>query len=98
MIRTTKAPAFSMRKKTKPTDLRRTIEAQNNNPGAAAYDNNSEMSKTLYASHFKQAGGHGFADSKRFSDSSTVSLTQTTKFQAPPTTRTAPVCLGSGST
>ena len=40
LMRTSRAPAFSMGHKTKPTDLRRTIEAQNNYPSPADYDNN----------------------------------------------------------
>lgn len=37
MVRTSRAPAFTMSLKTKPTDLTRTIEAQNENPSPAHY-------------------------------------------------------------
>lgn len=40
MIRTSRAPAFSMGHKTKPSDLRHTIDAQNKNPSPADYENN----------------------------------------------------------
>ena len=55
-LRSTRAPAFSMGHKTKPSDLRRSISPQNQNPSPAEYNNNPEMSKTLYASHFKKTG------------------------------------------
>ena len=40
LMRTARAPAFSMGHKTKPSDLRKTIDAQNTNPSPADYDNN----------------------------------------------------------
>ena len=72
--------------RTKPTDLRRTIDPQNRNPSPADYDNNPEMSKTLYASHFKK-NGIIFNSSKRFPDASIFRLIQTTKYQDQVTTR-----------
>ena len=78
MIRTARAPVFSMGHRTKPSDLRHTIDSQNTNPSPAEYENNPEMSKTLYGSHFKKTS-HAFNNTKRFSDASTFDVIQTTK-------------------
>ena len=68
--------------KTKPSDLRRTIEPQNQNPSPADYDNNPEKSKTLYASHFKKTG-FVFSSSERFKNSSTFYFNADSKLPAP---------------
>jgi hypothetical protein len=69
MLRTARAPAFSMGHRTKPADLRRSIESQNKNPSPAHYENNPEMSKTLFGSSFKKTS-FSISSSKRFQDDS----------------------------
>ena len=91
LIRTSRAPAFSMGHKTKPSDLRKTIDPQNQNPSPAAYENNPEKSSTLYASHFKKTG-FVFSSSERFKNSSTYYLRQTASCQLQEITRTQQVC------
>jgi len=56
--------------RTKPSDLRNTIDPQNNYPSPADYNNNPEVSKTLYASHFKKTG-FVFNSSERFKETGT---------------------------
>jgi len=73
MIRTSRAPAFSMGHRTKPSDLKLSIDPQNKNPSPADYENNPEMSKTLFGSQFKKTS-YGFSNSKRFADASTVDI------------------------
>ena len=65
MFKKSRAPSFTIAPRTKPIDLTRTIEPQNNNPSPAHYQNNPELHKTLYASQFKRIG-YSYSKSKRF--------------------------------
>lgn len=77
IIRASRAPAFSMREKTRVHDKTRTIQPQNSNPGPADYENNPEMSKTLYSSHFSRIG-YSNSKSKRFLNSGILFIIKTT--------------------
>lgn len=90
MLKTTRAPAFTMSHKTKPIDLRHTIEAQNKNPSPADYENNPEMSKTLYSSHFKKTS-FSQSKSKRFFSKGIPSTMQMKKYQDQATTKIRPI-------
>lgn len=91
MVRTARAPAFSMGHKTKPSDLRHTIDAQNTNPSPAEYDNNPELSKTLFGSQFKKTS-FGFSHSKRFIDASIFLVIQTIKYRDLEITKIQQIC------
>lgn len=68
--------------KTRPTDLTKTIEAQNHNPSPAEYENNPEMSKTLFGSHFKSTS-FSQSKSKRFFKAGTPMLRLDNKIPGP---------------
>lgn len=90
-VRADRAPAYSMRERTRVHDKTRTIEPQNANPGPERYENNPEMSKTLYSSHFSRIG-YSNSKSRRFLNPGTSFPTQTTACPGQPTTTTPQVC------
>ena len=55
LLRSSRAPSFSLGTRTKVPDVTKSINPQNSNPSPAEYDNNPEATKNLMASHFKKS-------------------------------------------
>ena len=91
MMRTARAPVYSMGHRTKAIDLRHTIDAQNTNPSPADYENNPEMSKTLFGSQFKKTS-FGFSNSKRFLETSIFVAIKSKKCQDLEITKIQQIC------